>query len=61
MEERKEGGEERRRKVNQQAPLFCKYDWRFTFGISIDELALRYDTCLRGREKRRDVAGLTII
>ena len=31
-------------------------DWRFTFGISIDELALRYDTCLR-REKRGEREG----
>ena len=47
-----EGGEEGRRESGSKSSVHHS-DWRFTFGISIDELALRYDTCLR-REKRRE-------
>ena len=49
---RKEG--EETRKENRGGKWIKKcvlYRWKFTFGISIDELALRYDTCLRERER----------
>ena len=60
-EREREEGRRRQEKGEQEDQVILCIVSRFTFGISIDELALRYDTCLRGKERRKEWVLLEVI